>query len=146
MNLFEEYGQFHRDTRNRLCHEIGIPLIVLAVVAWMRLLHFGDALNLALVAGVAVSIYYVILARANGDIAAAVWAIVGLAAIYVIAAYVAWPLAAVLFVAGWIFQFVGHAYEGQKPAFLKNLTHLLVGPLWIAHLIAHPHPSSSSVR
>ena len=37
-----------------------------------------------------------------------------------------------LFVLGWIFQFVGHSvYEKKQPAFLKNATHLLVGPLWI---------------
>ena len=32
----------------------------------------------------------------------------------------------------WIFQFVGHSvYEKKQPAFLENVTHLLVGPLWI---------------
>jgi uncharacterized membrane protein YGL010W len=36
------------------------------------------------------------------------------------------------FVLGWIFQGVGHYYfEKRSPAFLKNLTHLLIGPLWI---------------
>jgi uncharacterized membrane protein YGL010W len=37
-----------------------------------------------------------------------------------------------LFVLGWIFQFIGHAvYEHKNPAFFRNFTHLLVGPLWI---------------
>src|SRR5205085_10448325 len=37
-----------------------------------------------------------------------------------------------LFVLGWIFQFVGHSvYEKKSPAFLRNMTHLLIGPLWI---------------
>ena len=37
-----------------------------------------------------------------------------------------------LFVFGWVLQFVGHyVYEKRSPAFMKNLTHLLVGPLWI---------------
>ena len=39
---------------------------------------------------------------------------------------------AALFVLGWIFQFVGHSvYEHRNPAFFRNFTHLLVGPLWI---------------
>ena len=40
--------------------------------------------------------------------------------------------AVVLFVVGWIFQFIGHyVYEKRAPAFYRNLAHLLVGPLWI---------------
>ncbi|PYQ19595.1 MAG: hypothetical protein DMF81_21345, partial [Acidobacteria bacterium] len=41
-------------------------------------------------------------------------------------------LALVLFVLGWVLQFVGHyVYEKRSPAFFRNLAHLLVGPLWI---------------
>jgi uncharacterized membrane protein YGL010W len=40
-----------------------------------------------------------------------------------------WALA--LFVLGWILQFVGHAIEGNQPAFFKNPVYLLVGPLWL---------------
>ncbi|HUF17255.1 MAG TPA: Mpo1-like protein, partial [Thermoanaerobaculia bacterium] len=37
-----------------------------------------------------------------------------------------------LFVAGWIFQGIGHAvYEKRQPAFAQNLVHLLICPLWI---------------
>ena len=42
-----------------------------------------------------------------------------------------WWLALALFAVGWIFQFVGHRFEGRNPAFLTNALHLLVGPLWI---------------
>lgn len=41
-----------------------------------------------------------------------------------------WILAAGLFVVGWIFQFVGHAYEGKPPEFLKDWRFLLVGLRW----------------
>lgn len=30
---FEQYAQAHRDPRNKLCHRIGIPLIVISLVA-----------------------------------------------------------------------------------------------------------------
>ena len=36
-----------------------------------------------------------------------------------------------LFVVGWVLQFVGHYYEGKKPAFVDDLIGLLVGPLFI---------------
>jgi uncharacterized membrane protein YGL010W len=41
-----------------------------------------------------------------------------------------WPAAAALFVTGWIFQFVGHAYERKPPEFLKDWRFLLVGLRW----------------
>jgi len=42
-----------------------------------------------------------------------------------------WPWALVLFVVGWIFQFIGHAFEGNSPSFFKNPLYLLICPLWI---------------
>jgi len=42
-----------------------------------------------------------------------------------------WRWALTLFVVGWILQFVGHAIEGNQPAFFKNPIYLLVGPLWL---------------
>jgi uncharacterized membrane protein YGL010W len=43
-----------------------------------------------------------------------------------------WRWALGLFVVGWVFQFVGHAIEGNSPAFFRNPLYLLVGPLWLA--------------
>jgi len=42
-----------------------------------------------------------------------------------------WGLALPLFVVGWIFQFIGHAYEGNSPKFFQGPIFLLVGPLWV---------------
>jgi len=36
-----------------------------------------------------------------------------------------------LFVVGWVFQFVGHFYEGKKPAFVDDLSGLAIGPLFV---------------
>ena len=41
-----------------------------------------------------------------------------------------WRWALALFVFGWICQFVGHAIEGNQPAFFKNPVYLFVGPVW----------------
>jgi len=37
-----------------------------------------------------------------------------------------------LFVGGWIVQFIGHFFEGRKPAFVDDLIGLVVGPLFVA--------------
>lgn len=40
------------------------------------------------------------------------------------------PLAASLFTVGWGFQFLGHYFEGNSPAFFGDRRSLLVGLLW----------------
>ena|SRR5665213_1494180 len=127
--LLAEYGTYHRDKRNLLCHELGIPLIVLSIIIALRLVHVGP-IDLAMVTIAAVSVYYLRLAGL-GSLAA----IASLVIFYGIAMLLTWPVAIGAFVIGWTLQFVGHAYEGKKPAFLTNLQHLLVGPLWIVALL-----------
>jgi uncharacterized membrane protein YGL010W len=38
---------------------------------------------------------------------------------------------AMVFAVGWAFQFIGHWYEGKKPAFMDDIGGLLVGPMFI---------------
>jgi uncharacterized membrane protein YGL010W len=40
-------------------------------------------------------------------------------------------IALALFVAGWALQFLGHKYEGMKPAFYDDVKQLLIGPLFV---------------
>ncbi len=135
MTLFEDYAAYHRDPRNRLCHEIGIPLIVLSLEALLRYVPLAH-MNLAQLATLAVMVYYVRLVHRD-----AVPALAGLLALYLLGNFVPWQAGIALFVLGWALQFVGHAYEGKKPAFLTNLTHLLIGPLWVAQLAVRRRPS-----
>ncbi len=46
--------------------------------------------------------------------------------------FFSWRWALALFVVGWILQFVGHAIEGNQPAFFRNPLYLIVGPVWLA--------------
>ena len=41
-----------------------------------------------------------------------------------------WRLALALFVVGWVFQFVGHAFEGKPPEFFHDWRFLFVGLRW----------------
>ena len=36
-----------------------------------------------------------------------------------------------LFVVGWVIQFIGHYWEGRKPAFMDDIVGLLIGPLFV---------------
>ena len=40
-------------------------------------------------------------------------------------------IAVVVFVLGWVLQFVGHKYEGVKPAFVDDIVGLAIGPLFV---------------
>jgi uncharacterized membrane protein YGL010W len=41
-----------------------------------------------------------------------------------------WPWALALFVVGWVFQFIGHAFEGKPPEFFRDWRFLFVGLRW----------------
>ncbi len=41
-----------------------------------------------------------------------------------------WPVPLTLFSVGWVFQFVGHAFEGKPPEFFRDWRFLLVGLRW----------------
>ena len=45
--------------------------------------------------------------------------------------WIPWWAALAMFVVGWIFQFIGHAAEGNNPKFFQGPVYLLIGPLWV---------------
>lgn len=45
-------------------------------------------------------------------------------------ASVFWLLALTMFIVGWVFQFIGHWFEGKPPEFFSDWRFLLVGLRW----------------
>ena len=43
----------------------------------------------------------------------------------------AWIVFAIFFTGGWIFQLVGHAWEGRRPALADNLFQAFIGPMFL---------------
>ena len=41
-----------------------------------------------------------------------------------------------IFVGGWVLQFIGHIYEGRKPAFVDDLMGLIIGPIFVIAEVA----------
>lgn len=41
-----------------------------------------------------------------------------------------WAVPVLLFVVGWVFQFIGHGYERKPPEFMKDWRFLFVGLRW----------------
>src|SRR5690606_28963131 len=44
---------------------------------------------------------------------------------------IGWSVFALFFIGGWIFQLVGHAFEGRRPALADNLLQALIGPMFL---------------
>ncbi|MBI4425311.1 MAG: DUF962 domain-containing protein [Elusimicrobia bacterium] len=120
--LASDYARYHRSRGNQLCHLLGIPLIVFAVVAWTQ----WPAGNRVPLVAVVLPLYFLWDVRLGLQSAAVLAAMAALA-----------PLASPggvfgAFAIGWLFQLAGHTFfEGQSPAFTRNLVHLLVGPAWL---------------
>jgi len=128
---FADYASFHGTAGNKACHYVGIPLIVLALLALLARVPLfavgGFTVTLAEVALVVVTGYYLTL----DAVLAAIMLAASVGLLLLGRPMPVW-VAAALFVLGWIFQFIGHyVYEKRSPAFYRNLAHLLVGPLWI---------------
>lgn len=131
-----QYAAYHRDRRNIATHFVGIPLIVLAVAVLLSrpgLSTLGLWWSPASLTAIAAVGFYLRLDLRLGLVMTALlglclWA-GALLAEQSTAVWLGWGLG--LFVLGWIIQFVGHYYEGRKPAFVDDLMGLAVGPLFV---------------
>ena len=129
-----QYAAYHRDRRNIVTHFIGVPMIVFSVVLALVPWAVGGV-NVALIALAIASVYYLILDRGLGTAMLLFLFVCYLIAIYINARVghtgIVMGVAALLFVIGWAIQFVGHKYEGMKPAFTDDIMGLVIGPLFI---------------
>lgn len=131
-----QYAYYHQNPRNVSTHFVGVPMIVMAVVTLVSrptLALGGTPLSLALIAVMLTTIFYLRLDLRFGVVLGAVLALMMTVGQWLAAQSTAlWLCAGFgLFVVGWIIQFVGHYYEGKKPAFVDDLVGLLIGPLFV---------------
>ena len=134
-----EYGSSHANPTNKLLHWLCVPPIVLSVFGMLWSMPVPEVfasvspwLNWATLAAAAAVIYYFALSPALA--LGVLLAFIFLLAITHWLAALPWPLwltSLVIFVIAWIGQFIGHAIEGKRPSFFKDLQFLLIGPLWL---------------
>ena len=136
---FSEYGESHAHSTNKLLHWICVPLIVLAVMGFLwsapmptALSSISPWLNLATVIAMLAIVYYALL---SVPLAVGIGIVfVAMFAILQALSTLPWPLWAtslVIFSVAWIGQFIGHAIEGKRPSFFKDIQFLMIGPLWL---------------
>ena len=135
--LMIDYAAYHRDRRNIATHFVGIPLIVFSIGILLARPAFevaGVTLTPIWVVWIAATAWYLMLGNLALGIAVSVMngMLIGLAAPLAagsVASWLGWGIGT--FVVGWVIQFVGHYYEGKKPAFVDDLLGLLTGPMFV---------------
>jgi uncharacterized membrane protein YGL010W len=135
-----QYAHYHRDRRNIATHVVGIPLITLSIGVLMLGpigSVAGQTLTLAWAMWALTSLWYlsrgdlllgVATSVVNGLLIAAAHEVPPLAQALGLAV---WQAGLGLFFVGWLIQFIGHYFEGRKPAFVDDLVGLLVGPMFV---------------
>jgi len=131
-----QYASYHRDRRNIFTHFIGIPMIVCAIgtlLAHPAVALGGVTLTPAMAVFVLAALWYlsrdVVLGGATVLASALLFWIGHRLAEPGLAAGLGWGLG--LFALGWLIQFVGHYYEGRKPAFVDDVMGLIIGPVFV---------------
>ena len=136
-DLLSQYAEYHRDRRNILTHFIGVPMIVFGVGVLLAAWTFsvaGMALSAAWVVFALTALWYL----TRGHLGIGLATTVGVGLLMLLAHQVhrgayghwlTWGLG--FFAVGWVIQFIGHYYEGKKPAFADDIVGLLVGPMFV---------------
>ena len=133
------YSAYHRDARNRATHFVGIPAIVFALfipLHWVTLFSLwgGETVvTLASLLWFATGMFYIWLDRRIGSLMMLLsFGLLQLAEqVAMMDATTGWIAFAGFFVGGWVFQLVGHAFEGRRPALADNLLQALIGPMFL---------------
>jgi uncharacterized membrane protein YGL010W len=132
-----QYAAYHRDRRNIATHFAGVPMIVFSIILALSTIAFPVAnvsLTVAALVSIALVAYYLVLDRVLGVAMAIVMFLLCAGASEVSARFstgATLGLAVLIFVVGWVLQFLGHKYEGMKPAFFDDAKQLLIGPLFV---------------
>ncbi|MCF6765493.1 DUF962 domain-containing protein [Thiotrichales bacterium 19S3-7] len=120
------YAESHQNKINKRIHYICVPLIMFSILGILWAVTPYLAALLVLI-GI---VYYL---RLSVPLAI-VMLIISLVMLLIISLMNdRLIICLILFIISWIFQFIGHKYEGKKPSFFQDLQFLFIGPLWIVN-------------
>ena len=131
----QSYASVHRDPRNKATHFLGIPVIVFSLLLILSLwrVNLGREVTMAMIVGAVAVLGWIALDVTIGLVMAVLTLVAWYAAEALAVALGAstWIAFFVLFVGGWALQFVGHHYEGKRPALVDNIFQAFVGPMFL---------------
>ncbi len=133
------YAAYHRHPVNRAIHFVFVPAIVWTLMIALDRVPVGRVAGIDITAAFIITgvllAWYLALDLALGIAATFVFTILLVTAIQInetLSPAIAWGIAGGVFVASWIFQFVGHGvWEKRRPALMDNLFQVFVAPMFI---------------
>ncbi len=129
--LLFEYGESHQNPKNIAIHKICVPLITFSVIGLLYAIDFHIfSVRLVYLLAALACIYYGILSVKYLFMFLPFLFLFLYISVLLNSAGVLLEACVSVFVLAWIGQFYGHAVEGKKPSFLKDVQFLLIGPLW----------------
>ena len=126
----EFYKKYHNNNINKWIHFFCIPMIIMSIILLLNnyyiinesstkkivykiklssaiiFIYIIAYLNLSLEIGLTMTIYFIVIKSFSN---------------YIISSYNHYFISKYLFICGWLFQFIGHYIEGQKPALIDSL-------------------------
>lgn len=135
----EEYGESHQNKTNKAIHWVCVPVIYLTVMGLLwsvpvpEFMQAYPGVNWASLMMIPVLVFYFRLSPLIGLgmslFSLGCWW--SLAWYESLAHWDVWVMSLLVFAVMWVGQFIGHAIEGKKPSFFKDLQFLLIGPAWV---------------
>jgi len=134
-----EYARDHQNPVNKALHRVCVPLIVVSLLGLLWSLPvphafaaYGRFANWAAAFIACAMLYYVMLSPrlALGMLPAVLICVLVVDWINTLP-WPLWQTSAAIFGVAWIGQFIGHAAEGKRPSFFRDVQFLLIGPLWL---------------
>ncbi|MEY4513886.1 MAG: hypothetical protein RLZZ450_6008 [Pseudomonadota bacterium] len=128
------YGFYHRDRRNLAAHLLCMPMILVAVLAFLSRPNFvldGVLLSPASAVIAGIALYYMALQRYYGVIMTALLLLAGMFATRLAAHSTGLWLwvSTLLLVVGVVLHRLGHSFEGTRHSFYDALKGIVIGPL-----------------
>lgn len=132
------YAAYHQNGVNRAIHFVMVPAIVWSLMVALDhvgFVLFGTPLSLAMVVTGALLLWYLMLDFSSGLAGMFVFTALLVSAMMLnnaVSVQSSLTIAGIVFVASWVFQFIGHGvWEKRRPALMDNLFQVLVAPLFL---------------
>lgn len=132
------YKSVHFNKKNIQTHFIGIPLIIWAVTLLLSLstyniILFNTSINFSsAVIFFTIALIYYFLLHWRLALGMVLYAVINIYLASLVAPMEgAYIVAIIVFIIGWIIQFIGHHFEKAKPAFVDDLSQFLIGPFFL---------------
>lgn len=126
------YAAYHHDRRNQMTHHVGVPLIVFSLLLALSQVPFVTVNGTEVPANVPVLgfllLLYIIAVPLTGLLTGLFYVVLLGVAQMLTGNPAVWWFAGATFVGGWTIQFVGHAFEGRRPALIDNAVQIVMAP------------------